>query len=163
MGIGGRVMRDGTERLPQPLTPNPQPPPSAWLVKTEPGEYSYADFARDGTAEWDGVTNPLAQRHLRAMRLGDVCVVYHSGPERAAVGLARVTRASYPDPTDPSGKRVRVDLRAERPLGRAVPLAALKADPAFADSPLVRMARLSVLPLEPEQLATIERLAAGDG
>ena len=135
----------------------------AWLVKTEPGEYSYADLARDGTAEWDGVTNALAQRHLRAMRLGDVCVVYHSGAERAAVGLARVAREPYPDPTDPSGRRVWVDLRAERPLDRAVPLAALKADPAFAASPLVRMARLSVLPLEPEQLATIERLAAGGG
>ena len=131
----------------------------AWLVKTEPGEYSYADLARDGTAEWDGVTNALAQRHLRAMRPGEVCVVYHSGPERAAVGLARVAGEPYPDPTDPTGKRVWVDLRAERPLARAVLLAALKADPAFADSPLVRMARLSVMPLAPEQLAAIERLS----
>ncbi len=136
------------------------PMSGAWLVKTEPGEYSYADLARDGTAEWDGVTNALAQRHLRAMRVGDACVVYHSGPERAAVGLARVARAPYPDPTDPSGKRVWVDLRAERSLARAVSLATLKAEPVFAASPLVRMTRLSVLPLEPEQLATIERLAA---
>ena len=133
--------------------------PAAWLVKTEPGEYSYADLARDGTAEWDGVTNALAQRHLRAMRSGDRCVVYHSGGERAAIGLARVAKDPYPDPTDPTGKRVWVDLRAERPLARPVPLAALKADPAFAHSPLVRMSRLSVMPLEPEQLALIERLA----
>lgn len=132
---------------------------SSWLVKTEPGEYSYADLAADGTAEWDGVTNALAQRHLRAMQLGDVCVVYHSGPERAAVGLARVARGPYHDPTDPSGKRVWVDLRAERRLTRAVPLAALKADPSFVGSPLVRMSRLSVLPLESEQLAALERLA----
>ena len=136
-----------------------QPSPAAWLVKTEPGEYSYADLERDGTAEWDGVTNALAQRHLRAMREGDVCVVYHSGSERAAVGLARVARAPYPDPTDPTGKRVWVDLRADRPLARPVPLSALKADATFAQSPLVRMARLSVMPLEPDQLALIERLA----
>ena len=134
-------------------------PSRAWLVKTEPHEYSFVDLERDGTAEWDGVTNALAQRHLRAMRPGDVCVVYHSGSERAAVGLARVAREPYPDPTDPSGKRVWVDLRAERPLARPVPLAGLKADPVFADSPLVRMSRLSVMPLEPEQLALIERLA----
>ena len=138
----------------------PHSSPAAWLVKTESGEYSYADLERDGTAEWDGVTNALAQRHLRAMRAGDRCVVYHSRGERAAIGLARVARDPYPDPTDPSGKRVWVDLRAERPLGRPVPLAALKADPAFAESPLVRMSRLSVMPLEPEQLALIERLGA---
>ena len=131
----------------------------AWLVKTEPNEYSYADLERDGTAEWDGVTNALAQRHLRTMREGDVCVVYHSGGERAAVGLARVVRDPYPDPTDPAGKRVWVDLRAEHPLARPVALAALKADPSFAESPLVRMSRLSVMPIEPEQLATIERLS----
>ena len=131
---------------------------SAWLVKTEPKEYSYADLERDGTAEWDGVTNALAQRHLRAMRPGDACVVYHSGGERAAVGVARVAREPYPDPTDAAGKRVWVDLRAERPLARSVALAELKADPAFAESPLVRMSRLSVMPLEPEQLAVVERL-----
>ncbi len=132
---------------------------SGWLVKTEPGEYSFADLERDGTAEWDGVTNALAQRHLRAMRSGDLCVVYHSGRERAAVGLARVAKDPYPDPTDPGGKRVWVDLRAERLLARPVSLAELKADPIFAASPLVRMSRLSVMPLEPAQLARIERLA----
>ncbi len=131
---------------------------AAWLVKTEPNEYSYADLERDGTAEWDGVTNALAQRHLRAMRPGDACVVYHSGKERAAVGLAVVVGEPYPDPSDPAGKRVWVDLRAVRPLARPVSLAELKAEPAFAESPLVRMSRLSVLPLTPEQLALIERL-----
>ncbi|MCC6178654.1 MAG: EVE domain-containing protein [Chloroflexi bacterium] len=130
----------------------------AWLVKTEPHGYSYADLEADGTAEWDEVTNALAQRHLREMAVDDVCVVYHSGGERAAVGLARVVRAGYPDPTDPAGKRVWVDLRAEHRLGQPVPLAALKAEPSFAESPLVRMARLSVVPLTDEQLATIERL-----
>lgn len=132
----------------------------AWLVKTEPNEYSYGDLERDGTAEWDGVTNALAQRHLHAMRPGDACVVYHSGGERAAIGLASVAGEPYPDPTDSSGKRVWVDLRAERRLGRPVTITELRAEPTFASSPLIRMSRLSVLPLEPEQIATIERLAA---
>ena len=136
---------------------------AAWLVKTEPNEYGYADLERDGTAEWDGVTNALAQRHLRAMREGDACVVYHSGGDRAAVGLARVARDPYPDPTDATGRRVWVDVRAERRLARPVALAELKADASFAGSPLVRMSRLSVLPLEPEQLATIERLGGDAG
>jgi predicted RNA-binding protein with PUA-like domain len=129
-------------------------------VKTEPGEYSFDDLVADGTAEWDGVANALAQRHLGSMQVGDACIVYHSGGERAAVGMARVARAAYPDPTDAAGKRVWVDLRAERPLAKPVSLAALKVEPTFATSPLVRMGRLSVLPLEAEQLAAIERLAS---
>jgi predicted RNA-binding protein with PUA-like domain len=131
----------------------------AWLVKTEPNEYSYADLERDGDAEWDGVTNAQAQINLRSMQLGDPIVVYHSGGERAAVGLARVVKAPSPDPTDPAGKRVWVYLRAERPFRRAVPLAEMKAEPGFAASPLVRQSRLSVVPLDDAQLATIERLA----
>ena len=131
----------------------------AWLVKSEPSEYSYADLERDGTAEWDGVKNAQAQIHLRAMQVGDTVVIYHSMTQRAAVGLATVVKASYPDPTDPGGKRVCVDFKAERPLKRPVTLAELKADPGFATSPLVRISRLSVMPLEDAQLATIERLA----
>ena len=131
----------------------------AWLVKSEPSEYSYADLERDGTAEWDGVKNAQAQIHLRAMQVGDTVVVYHSMSERAAVGVARVVRAPYPDPTDPAGKRVWVDFQAERRLQRPVTLAELKADPGFAMSPLIRISRLSVMPLEDQQLATIERLA----
>ncbi len=133
----------------------------AWLVKTEPHEYSYADLERDGDAEWDGVTNAQAQINLRSMQVGDRIVVYHSGDERAAVGLARVVRAPYPDPTDQAGKRVWVDLRAERRLARPVTLATLKADAGFASSPLVRQSRLSVVPLEDAQFATIERLGGG--
>ena len=90
----------------------------AWLVKSEPSEYSYADLERDGTAEWDGVKNAQAQIHLRAMQVGDTVVVYHSMSERAAIGLARVVKAPYPDPTDPAGKRVWVDFKAERRLNR---------------------------------------------
>jgi len=133
----------------------------AWLVKTEPQEYSYADLVRDGDAEWDGVTNAQAQINLRSMQVGDAIVVYHSGGERAAIGLARVVRGPEPDPTDPAGKRVWVYLRAERQLARPVSLAALKADPGFAGSPLIRQSRLSVVPLNDAQLATIEQLADG--
>jgi predicted RNA-binding protein with PUA-like domain len=132
---------------------------AAWLVKTEPSTYSYDDLVRDGTAEWDGVMNAQAQINMRAMQVGDTCVVYHSMEQRAAVGLARVVAAPYPDPTDATGRRVWVDFQALRPLVRPVTLKELKADPGFATSPLVRQSRLSVLPLDDAQLATIERLA----
>lgn len=131
---------------------------AAWLLKSEPNEYSYTDLEKEGTSEWDGVTNPTAQMHMRAMQVGDTCVFYHSGGERAAIGIAKVVRAPYPDPTDEKGKRVWVDLQAEHALTRPVSLTELKADPGFATSPLVKMSRLSVVPLDEVQLATIERL-----
>ena len=130
---------------------------TAWLVKTEPGTYSYADLERDGTTHWDGVTNAQAQLNLRAMALGDTVVVYHSQTDKAAVGLAEVVTGPYPDPTDPDGKRVWVDIRADRPLNRLVTLAQMKADPAFAMIPLVRQSRLSVVRLDDDQLAVIKR------
>jgi predicted RNA-binding protein with PUA-like domain len=133
---------------------------AAWLLKTEPSEYSFADLERDGPAEWDGVKNAQAQIHLRAMEEGDTCIIYHSMSERAAVGVARVVRAPYPDPTDPAGKRVWVDLQAERRLAKPVTLAQLKAEPDFAESPLIRISRLSVMPLTDVQLSIVERLAA---
>src|SRR4051794_5805492 len=132
---------------------------AAWLVKTEPGSYSYAHLERDGTTHWDGVTNAQAQINLRSMAVGDTVVVYHSQSDKAAVGLARVVAGPYPDPTDADGKRVWVDVRAEQPLARMVTLAEMKADPSFASSPLVRQSRLSVVPLDEVQLAAIERLA----
>ena len=129
--------------------------PGYWLLKTEPGEYSYADLERDRTAEWDGVSNPTAQRNMREMAVGDMCVLYHTGEERRAVGLARVVRAGYPDPADPAGKRVLVDVAPAGQLGRPVGLTEIKAMPLFADSPLVRIGRLSVVPLTPEQYAAL--------
>jgi predicted RNA-binding protein with PUA-like domain len=110
---------------------------------------------------WDGVHNPQAQRYLRAMAVGDGCVVYHTGKERAAVGLAEVVRAAYPDPTDPTGRRCLVDVRATAPLARPVPLAALRADPRFAASPLLRQGRLSVVPLTDAQWEALLALAGG--
>jgi predicted RNA-binding protein with PUA-like domain len=132
---------------------------TAWLVKTEPGTYSYADLERDGTTNWDGVTNAQAQINLRSMAVGDTVVVYHSQTDKAAVGLAVVAKGPYPDPTDSDGKRVWVDIRVDQRLARMVTLAAMKADPAFVGSPLVRQSRLSVVRLDDAQLTAIERLA----
>jgi predicted RNA-binding protein with PUA-like domain len=133
---------------------------TAWLVKTEPGEYSWGDLERDKRTQWDGVTNTTAQLNMRAMQKGDTVVVYHSQTDKAAMGLAEVVQGPYPDPTDEAGKRVWVDIRARRPLRRPVTLAELKAEPSFATSMLVRQSRLSVVRLDDDQLATIERLAA---
>ena len=131
---------------------------ASWLVKTEPGEYSWADLVHDRRTHWDGVTNPQAQLNLRAMTKGDTVVVYHSQTDKAAVGLAKVVKAAYPDPTDANGKRVWVDIAPIHALARAVPLAEMKAEAMFATSPLVRQSRLSVVQLTDDQLATIVRL-----
>jgi len=115
-----------------------------WILKTEPSTYSFQRLVQERTAVWDGVTNPVALKHLRSMAKGDAVLIYHTGDQKACVGLAEVTSAPYPDPKDP--KLVVVDLEAGRPLPRTVPLAAIKAEPAFADLALVRMGRLSVVP-----------------
>ena len=118
-----------------------------WLLKTEPSAYSYDDLEREGRAVWDGVTNPVALKNLRAMKAGDEAFVYHTGDEKAVVGRARVARDAYADPKKGDARLVVVDLE---PVGRMkvpVTLAEIKAMPAFADSPLVRQGRLSVVPL----------------
>jgi predicted RNA-binding protein with PUA-like domain len=126
---------------------------SYWLLKTEAEEYSYDDLERDKSAEWDGVRNPTAQRNMREMRVGDTCVIYHTGDQKQAVGLARVVKAAYPDPGDE--KWSLVDLAPAGKLPRPVTLAAIKAMPVFADSPLVRIGRLSVVPLTDAQFAAL--------
>ena len=127
-----------------------------WLLKTEPSAYAYDDLERDGNTVWDGVSNPVALRNLRSMQVGDRVLIYHTGDERAAVGLARVTRAAYPDPKLKNPKRVVVGLAAEGRLKRPVSLAEIKALPLFADSPLVRQGRLSVVPLSAAQWKAVE-------
>lgn len=117
-----------------------------WIVKTEPSSYSWADLERDGRTVWDGVKNAQALIHLRAMREGDQVLVYHSGDQKALVGLARVARGPYPDPKLDDPKLVVVDLAAERALVRPVPLAEIKASGKFAQLALVRQGRLSVMP-----------------
>jgi predicted RNA-binding protein with PUA-like domain len=122
-----------------------------WLVKTEPGTYSFDDLEREGRAVWDGVSNPVALKNLRAMKVGDPVIIYHTGDERAAVGRAEVVKAAYPDPKQGDDRLVVVDLKAKGRLPAPVPLATLKALPAFKDSPLVRQGRLSVVPLDAAQ------------
>ncbi len=118
-----------------------------WLLKTEPGEYSFDDLIRDGKTVWDGVTNPLALRHLRAIRRGDELLIYHTGNVRAAVGLARAESDPCPDPSKQDPKIVVVDVVPIRRLAQAVSLEAIKAAPAFRDFELVRLPRLSVMPV----------------
>jgi predicted RNA-binding protein with PUA-like domain len=120
-----------------------------WLLKTEPSTYSYADLERDGKTRWDGITNPVALKHLKSAQAGDRAVVYHTGDEKSAVGVAEIVSAAYADPKD--AKLSVVDLKAERRLKKPVTLQTLKADAAFTESPLVRQGRLSFVPLTPAQ------------
>ena len=129
--------------------------PRHWLLKTEPSTYSWDDLVREKTTTWEGVTNPVALKHLAAMERGDNALIYHTGKEKAVVGLARVTRSAYPDPGAKDPKPRVVDIEAVRPLPRPVPLAEIKADALFAQSPLVRQGRLSVVPLTDEQFARL--------
>jgi predicted RNA-binding protein with PUA-like domain len=132
-----------------------------WLLKTEPSEFGYPDLEREGKAVWDGVTNPVALRNLRAMKAGDRAFVYHTGAEKAAVGIAGVTRAAYADPKSRNAKLVVVDLEPIERLARPVTLAEMKALALFADSPLVRQGRLSVVPLTAAQWKAIESRGRG--
>jgi predicted RNA-binding protein with PUA-like domain len=129
--------------------------PRHWLLKTEPSTYSWDDLIREKTATWDGVSNPVALTHLAAMKRGDDALIYHTGKEKAVVGLARVTRSAYPDPGAKDPKPPVIDIEAVRPVARAVRLAEIKADALFAESPLVRQGRLSVVPLTDEQFARL--------
>jgi predicted RNA-binding protein with PUA-like domain len=133
---------------------------SYWILKTEPSTYSFADLQKAKTTVWDGVKNPLALKHLRAMQVGDEALIYHSGSEKAAVGMARVTKAAYPDPKKTDPRLVVVELRAGAPLPAPVPLSVIKGDPAFKDLALVRMPRLSVVPATAAQWRRLLRLAA---
>lgn len=130
---------------------------AGWLVKTEPDTYSFDDLWRAGRDTWDGVRNPQARAFLRQMRPGDRVLVYHTGTQRAVVGLAEVASPPYPDPGDPGG--VVVDLRALARLPRPVPLAALRTHPDCAGWLLLRQPRLSVLPVDPAQWQAVLALA----
>ena len=116
-----------------------------WLVKSEPKEFAYADLVREGRTTWDGVKNALAQKNMRAMKAGDPVLVYHTGAEKAVVGLARVASDPVADPADPKGKRVSVGLAPVAAAKTPVPLAAVRAEPRCADLALVRIPRLSVM------------------
>jgi predicted RNA-binding protein with PUA-like domain len=131
-----------------------------WLLKTEPTEFSFDDLVARGVEPWDGVTNQTALRNLRSAQQGEICVIYHTGNERQAVGLGTVERTAYPDPKLNDDKLIVIDVRAGQRLPRPVRLDQIKVDSRFAASPLVRMGRLSVVPLTEEQYAAILELAA---
>jgi predicted RNA-binding protein with PUA-like domain len=118
-----------------------------WLLKTEPSTYSYADLERDKKAVWDGVSNALALRHLRSMKKGDLAFIYHTGDEKQIVGIADVTSDAYPDPKEKDARLAVVDLKPRERLARPVTLAEVKALSEFRDFELVRMGRLSVMPV----------------
>jgi predicted RNA-binding protein with PUA-like domain len=120
---------------------------SRWLLKTEPGEYSFDDLIRDGKTVWDGVSNALALKHLRAIRRGDDLLIYHTGNVRAVVGLGRAETDPYPDPAQQNPKLVVVDVAPVRRLAHPVSLEAIKTTPAFRGFELVRLPRLSVMPV----------------
>lgn len=133
--------------------------PRYWLLKTEPEHYAYADLVRDGQTIWDGVSNNAALLHMRAMQPGDQALIYHTGDERQAVGVAEIISAPYADPQAGDAKLVVVDVKPLRLLPRPVTLSAVKADASFADFALVRQGRLSVVPVSAEQWARLLAMA----
>jgi len=130
-----------------------------WLFKEEPTHYGYDALVKDRTAVWSGVKNPLAQKHLRSVKKGDAIFYYHTGDEKAVVGIARATGDAYPDPKDKTGKASVVDVAPVKKLARPVTLAEIKADKRFADFALVRMSRLSVMPVSGDQWKWILAMA----
>jgi predicted RNA-binding protein with PUA-like domain len=128
-----------------------------WLMKSEPDSYGWADLVRDGETEWDGVRNPAARLHLRAMAEGDEALFYHSGGDKAVIGIMRIVRGAAPDPKDPAWVSVRV--APVRPLDRPVTLKAIKAEPRLAGLEMLRQSRLSVSPVREEEWAVILELA----
>ena len=133
-----------------------------WLVKEEPEHYSYDQLVRDRKTTWVGVRNPLAQKHLRGIRKGDRIFYYHTGKEKAVVAIARALNDAYPDPADSDGKLYVVDVGPENKLAAPVTLASIKADKAFASFPLVRMSRLSVMPVSDSEWKRIESMGSSD-
>lgn len=130
-----------------------------WLFKEEPSSYSFDELVKDKRAVWSGVRNPLAQKHLRAVKRGDQIFFYHTGDEKSVVGIARALGDAYPDPNDEAGKASVVDVGPVRKLARPVTLAEIKANPAFKEFPLVRISRLSVMPVSTAEWDRIEKMA----
>ena len=129
-------------------------------MKEEPTHYSFDDLVRDKKTSWTGVKNALAQKHLRGIQKDDRIFFYHTGDEKAVVGIAKAAGAAYPDPADPEGKLHADDVVPVKKLKAPVTLAEIKADRSFATFPLVRMARLSVMPVTDEEWARIEKMSA---
>ena len=132
---------------------------ATWILKTEPSEYSFADLVKEGWAVWSGISNPVALKHLREVKKGDDLIIYHTGTERRCVGLARARSGPYPDPALGNEKRVVIDVTAGRPLKAPVTLAQFREDSMLSKTDLVRLGRLSVVPLSDAQFARVLKLA----
>jgi predicted RNA-binding protein with PUA-like domain len=133
--------------------------PNRWLLKTEPSAYSFAQLQKDKRTAWDGVKNNLALKHVGAIKEGDAIFIYHTGDEKAVIGCARAASAAYPDPGKNDPKLLVFDIEAEKALPRPVTLAEIKGDPKLKSFDLVRLPRLSVMPVSAEQWAAIETMA----
>jgi len=132
---------------------------ATFVVKTEPSTYSFDDLRRDKRTVWDGVSNPTALRHIAAVKQGDTIVVYHTGDEKQAVGLATAASEAYPDPKLGDPKRLVFDIAAGKPLPKPVTLAQVKADPVLKATDLARLPRLSVIPFDAAQHQRLMKLA----
>ena len=130
-----------------------------WLFKEEPTHYSFDELVKDKQTVWSGVKNPLAQKHLRSVKRGDRIFYYHTGDEKAVVGIAKALGDAYPDPKDSAGKMSVVDVGPVKKLPRPVTLAEIKADSSFKSFPLVRISRLSVMPVSDDEWQRIEQKA----
>lgn len=129
--------------------------PKYWMVKQEPETYSWNDFVDDGRTDWSGVRNYQARNNLRQMKVGDRVLFYHSGKEKAVVGLAEVVKSAYPDPTSDDPQWVAVDLKPIKALGTPVPLASIRYDKRLSQLPLIRQSQLSVMPLDKDEFDVI--------
>ena len=131
-----------------------------WLIKSEPAAYSWSQLVKEKRTSWTGVRNPQASINLKAMKVGDRCFFYHSGEGKEIVGIAEVVKTAYPDATDKEGKAITVDVKAVEPVKTPVTLAAIKADPKFADFKLVRQSRLSVVPVSDAHWKLLLKMSA---
>jgi predicted RNA-binding protein with PUA-like domain len=134
-----------------------------WLFKEEPTHYNFDALVKDKSTVWSGVRNPVAQRHLHAVKKGDRIFYYHTGDEKAVVGIAKALGNAYPDPDDDSGKWAVVEVAPVKKLARPVTLKEIKADPSFKTFPLVRISRLSVMPVTDAEWERIEKMAGRTG
>jgi predicted RNA-binding protein with PUA-like domain len=130
-----------------------------WLLKSEPFKYSWDMMVKDGRTHWDGVRNHQAAINLKTMKVGDTAFFYHSNEGKEIVGIVRIAREAYPDPGDPAGRFVMVDVEPVKPVARFVTLAEMKAEPALAELALIRQSRLSVVPVSDAHWSHILKMA----
>lgn len=132
-----------------------------WMVKQEPETYSWEDFVRDGRTDWTGVRNYQARNNLREMKTGDRVLFYHSGKDKAVVGIAEVAKSAYPDPTAPDPQWVAVDLKPIKAFASPVPLASIRYDKRLSGLPLIRQSQLSVMPLTKDEFDVLVGMGSG--